>query len=76
MPAKILRRGVQNEVDAEFQRPLVERRRERCVDDRFYAMPPADIGEALEVNDVVVGVGRRFADEHARGRADRLLIAS
>ena len=51
----------------------VERRREGCVDDGFYAMATPDIGEALEVNDAVIRVGRRFADERARGRADGLL---
>ena len=71
MPAKILGRRMQNQIDAELQWPLIKRCCEGGVDERFHAVSPADVREAFEVNDVVVRVGRRFADEHTRGGANR-----
>jgi hypothetical protein len=68
--AEILRRRVKHQVDAELQRPLVERRREGGVDQRLDPMAPADLGEALHVDDPVVRVGRRLADQHAGRRAE------
>ena len=52
--AQVLRGRVHDEVDAVLERPLVERRRERRVDDRLHAVAAADLGEALEVEDAVV----------------------
>ena len=73
VPAEIFRRRVQHEIDTELQRPLVERRCEGGVDESLHAVAPADVGEAFEVDDAVVWIGRRLADEQPRRRANRLL---
>ena len=62
MPTEILGGGVQNKINAELQWPLVKGRGKSRIDDRFYAVPPADVGEAIEVKDVVVWVGRRLTN--------------
>src|SRR5581483_4812052 len=51
-----LRRRVEDEVDAVGDRPLVDRGRERRVDDREQAMSPPDVGDPVEVDDLVVRV--------------------
>jgi hypothetical protein len=42
------------------------------VDDRLDAVSAPDLGEALEVEDAIVRVGRRLAEQNARVRPDRL----
>ena len=60
-----------DQVDAELERALVVRRGERRVDQGLHAMAAADVGEALEVENAIVGIGRRLAHEHASRRLDR-----
>ena len=72
VPAEIFGRRVQHEIDAELQRPLVERRRESRVDQGLDPVPPADVGEALHIDDAIVGIGRRFTDQKPGRRPDRL----
>ena len=71
MPAQVFGRGMQNQINAELERPLVKRRGKRRIDNRLDPMTTADFTEALEIDDVVVRISRRFAYEHARGRTDR-----
>jgi hypothetical protein len=51
--AEVLGGGVDDQIDAEGERALVDRRGEGRVDDRLDAMAPADVGDALEVEGVV-----------------------
>src|SRR5688572_33173076 len=71
MAAQVFGRGMQNQINAELERPLVKRRGKRRIDDRLDPMTTADFTEALEIDNVVVRISRRFAYEHARGRTDR-----
>ena len=63
---------MKNKIDSELHWPLVKRCCEGGVDERLHAVPPANIGEAFQVNDVVIWVGRRLADKHPRGGTNRL----
>ena len=72
MAAQIFGRRVEHEIDAELQRTLVIRRGESRIDQRFNPVPLADGGEALEIDDAIVRIGRRFADQQTSGRTDRL----
>jgi hypothetical protein len=62
---------MQNQIDTELQRPLIKWRRKRRIDNRLYTVPPTDVGKALQINNIIVWIGRRFADQNARGRSDR-----
>ena len=73
MAAEVLRRRMDDEVDPEVERPLVDRCREGGVDDRLHAVAAPDLGEALEVDDAVVRVRRRLAEDEARRPPDSLL---
>ena len=58
---------------APLERPLVVRGRERGVDDRLHPVPPADGREPLQVEDAIVRIGGRLADQDPGGGPDRVL---
>ncbi len=72
MAPEVLRRRVHDEIDTPVQRPQVVRRGEGGVDHGLHAVRAPDGREPLEVQDAVVGVGRRLAHEDARRRLDRV----
>ncbi len=61
--AEVLRGRVQHVIDARGERPQVVRRGQRGIDQRFDAVPAADVGEAFQIDDAQVRIGRRFADQ-------------
>ena len=73
MAAEILGGRVHDEIHAPLERPRVVGRGEGGVDDGLHPVLPADGGEALEIQHAVVGIGGRFAQQHPRGGADRVL---
>ena len=76
--AQELRGGVHDQVGAERQRLLVDRRREGVVDDHDRALLVRGRGERLDVDHLQRRVGRRLQVEHveaaADGALDRLVI--
>src|SRR5439155_11301198 len=70
---QILGGGMHDEVHAPLERTHVVRGGEGGVDDRLHTVPAAYRREPLEVEDAVVGVRRRLADQHAGGGPDRVL---
>src|SRR5690242_8874178 len=71
--AQVLGGGMHHEVDAPLERALVVGGGERGVDHRLHPVAPPDPGEALQVQDAVVGIGGRLAHQHPGGRLDRIL---
>ena len=66
---QVLGGRVQHVVDAGLDRPQVVGRAQRGVDQRFDAVPAAELGEPLQIDDAQVRIGGRFADQQPRGRA-------
>ena len=67
VPAEVLRRAVDDEVDAERRGAQVDRRRERRVDHRLQAaLALADLDELREIDATKVRVRRHLADDEAR----------
>ena len=64
--AEVLRRGVDDDVGAELERPLQVRRRERVVDDDDRAGFVRRVGGGVDVDDVQQRVGRRLDPDQAR----------
>ena len=62
-----------DDVDAEFQRPLQIGAAEGVVGDRDQAAAPGKRGDAFEVDDAQQRVGRRLDPQHFRLRPDRRL---
>src|SRR4051794_1526953 len=72
MAAEVLRGRMEHEVDAEFQRPLIERCGKSRIDHRLYPMPAADVGESFEIDDAVVRIGWRLTYQYAGRGTQRL----
>src|ERR671913_1799735 len=63
LPVDMLRRGIDDAVGAERERVLPERRREHVVDDELRSAFARDRGDAGDVDEVEVGVGRALQEE-------------
>ncbi len=73
VPVQVLCRRMHDDVAAEFQRPLNERRRESIVADREQAVAPGEIGHRPQINQFQQRVGRCLYPDEARVRPDRTL---
>ncbi len=62
---------MQHDVDAVFQRPLIVGGRKSRVNESFHTVALADIRKALEIDDTIIRICRRFADKQSRYRANR-----
>ena len=72
VPGEVFGGAVHDEVDAVFQRFQVHGRGESRIQQGHGAMALADSGEALQIGDAQVGIGRRLGEDEARlARHDR-----
>ena len=72
----VLGRRIDDDVGAEFERLLEERRREHVVDDQPRAGLVGDLGDRRDVDHFERRVGRAFEEEHLRVRPHRLLATA
>jgi hypothetical protein len=71
MAVEILRRRMDDQVDAELQRPLKIRAAERVVDNGGKVPAFGKRGDPFEVDDTQERIGRRLYPKHSCFRADR-----
>ena len=63
---QVLRRRVHDEIDAESERLLIDRARERVVDHRDHAVRATGVGDAADVHAAERRIDRRLEPEHLR----------
>ena len=73
LPVDMLRRRIDDNVGAELEGLLQERRREDIVDDEPRARLMREIGDGFEVVDLEAGIGRRLEEKGLGLLADGLL---
>ena len=65
MPGQVLGGAVDDQVDAQFQRPLVERGGEGAVDQCPHPSAPPDLGQHRQIEAAQKGIGGRLGDDEA-----------